>query len=954
MNHCKRALTIAALVVLYSLAGSYGAAHADSPSVEDQNPVEIVVTGSRIERAANDQPAPVAVVDAAAIAQSGFTNLSDILTRAPQVGVGAGPTDAQSNDYGPDAGATFINLRSLGTNRTLVLVDGFRRVSGTASSSAVDLATIPANMIDRIEITTGGAAAVYGADAVTGVVNVILKHHADGLELSAQEGISGHGDDFKSALSALYGQSIGDRGEFTLGLSYNHEPRLATNQRSFGRLQIGDFSNPDITATTPYTVIEYPGVRFPNTSYGGAFVINGVRYTIGANGALRPTQNGATPYGPLGFLGVGGGDGFNYDDFSSLRNESTVLSTLAHVAYDLGSGIRFTADLQFSNSKSDVSLQPLFQYGNIIDRANPFIPASVGALMDQYGLTQLSVGRTDVDQGLNARVSNRDTYTVVTGLDGDLGTQFKWKAFYQYGEYDNSSTFVNEQVQSRYLQALDVTEGPSGPVCADPTAVAAGCKPLNIFGPNAASPAALAYIHYNPVTGVVNTQQVFGAQLTGKLLNLPAGPLAIAAGIEDRKESQQIQQDGLGHEGLLFFEYGPSSEASFSVKEAFVEMLAPVVKNQRFAQELEVEAAGRVSDYDSVGRTFAWKLGAQWAPTDDLRFRVTRSSSVRAPNLTELYSPGTTSFAGFYDPCAYNYINSGTATRAANCAALGVPANYHDPLAAEFRLLNTVGNADLRAETSKSWTAGVVLTPRPLPGLTVSIDWWSIDISGAINTLPTQQVINGCVDAATISNPLCPFVTRGPSAYGGTTNDPHAITLVTLAPVNIGILKAEGVDFQATYGFDLRSHLLQTENRLKIMLGGTYYMKNDSIVNANDPQNVIYTAGDSILPKLRANVTPEFDAGPLAFAWSVRYISSSKVDVTYAPLFSNDNNVSSRIYSDLFASYLVNKTLKVSAGINNLFDVAPPSNGSTYEGTGSGSLFDNIGRYFFAQVTAKF
>ena len=165
---------------------------------------------------------------------------------------------------------------------------------------------------------------------------------------------------------------------------------------------------------------------------------------------------------------------------------------------------------------------------------------------------------------------------------------------------------------------------------------------------------------------------------------------------------------------------------------------------------LEFEAADRISDYDTVGRTNTWKLGAQWAPSDDFRFRIMRASSVRAPNLTELDSPGSTSLTGYYDPCSALNINLGSSTRAANCAKLGVPANFVDPLAAEDRLIDTVGNPNLTPETARSWTIGGVLTPRPLPGLMLSVDWWSIDIYGAINSLPVQDIINGCVDAPTI------------------------------------------------------------------------------------------------------------------------------------------------------------------------------------------------------------
>jgi iron complex outermembrane recepter protein len=402
----------------------------------------------------------------------------------------------------------------------------------------------------------------------------------------------------------------------------------------------------------------------------------------------------------------------------------------------------------------------------------------------------------------------------------------------------------------------------------------------------------------------------------------------------------------------LFNTYTPSSYANFNVKEGFLETVVPILKDQPFAKALEGEAAIRVSDYNTIGHTTAWKLAAQWAPTEDVRFRATRSTSVRAPNLTELFNPGSTSvFGSYYDPCTAVYINAGSSTRAANCAKLGVPANYVDPLAAEGRAELTVGNPKLTAETAKSWTVGTVLTPRFLPRFTWTIDWWDIDIRSAINTLPVQQIINGCVDGQTLNASLCSLVQRGGSNSAG-GNVQQAITLVSLAPLNIGILQAEGIDTSTAYLLDLPSHFLNVANQLTFVLEGSYTMKNNSIVDASNPSNVIQSAGDFTLPKVRATLTTSFLADPFLASAKIRYIGKSKIDVTYAPLFNNDNNVASRTYLDLLASYRIGPKLKVSAGVNNVFDRAPPETATTY--TGTSTLFDVVGRYFFAQVTAKF
>jgi iron complex outermembrane receptor protein len=912
---------------------------------------ELVVTGSRIARGALEQPAPIEVISTAAIEQTGLSNAGDILNQYSQFGVGTGLSTNQAG-YNTDAGATFLNLRGLGTNRTLVLVDGLRRVSGGSSSSAVDLSTIPANMIERIEIITGGASSVYGADAVSGVVNIILKHHVEGLEISAKGGISSRGDNPTKSISATFGQDIGDRGEFAFGLSWNRETQLQADRRPWDRDYKCDFPNANVTPANPYTNIEYSGCRFPNTTYGSAFYVgtDPTQYTVNPNNTIRPVSNGARP---LSYLGTGGGDGFNNQDFLLLRPEFSVLATQMHFGYDLGAGIKLTEDLQFSYTNTSFPVQPAFDYGLTITADNPYIPPEALALMNAQGVDSILVGRTDTDQRQFTRLNDRYTFDTVTRLDGHVVGDFKWMAFYDYGQYNNDSQFENERIKSRYLQAIDVISDPlsGAPECRDPTARAAGCAPLSLFGPNTATQAALNYFLTTSQTRIVNTMSVAGAQLTGTAVHLPAGPLGVSGGVEYRKESQKVIQDDLGLEGDLFNTYSPSSYANFHVKEAFAEAVVPILKDMPFAKALEVEAAIRYSDYSSIGNTTAWKLAAQWAPTEDVRFRVTRSKSVRAPNLTELYSPGVTgTFGGYYDPCSNVYVNAGSSHRAANCAALGVPANYIDPLSAEGRASIVAGNPNLTAETAKSWTVGMVLTPRFAPHFTWTVDWWDIDIASAINTLPVQQIINGCVDGATLNTGLCSLITRGgANSAGGDVS--AAITNVTLSPLNIGLLQAEGVDTTAAYLFNLPSHLFNSANSLTLALDGSYTMKNNSIVDASSPSNVIQSAGDYTLPKVRGNFTATFAAAPLSLSAKVRYIGKSKYDVTYTSLFSNDNDVASRTYLDLYATFSPLSNLKISAGMNNAFDTAPSQTANTY--TGTSTLFDVVGRYFFVQATVK-
>ena len=934
---------LSSLAILASPVAAQDLPEGDSATATSQADAAdptIVVTGSRIARSGYAQPSPVAVIDAEAIEQSGFSNVSDILNRTPQVGVGLGSANSYFN---ADAGAAFVNLRGLGTERTLVLVNGRRRVPGTELSSAVDLSTIPANMIERIEVITGGAAAVYGADAVTGVVNLQLRKDVEGVEVSGRSGISSRGDAASRSIAVLAGTKFGDRGSITVAGSYNKEYPLAARQRAFGRRQVDLFGNPDNTGPADgiFDSIAVANYRYPGTSYGGAFVVGGTRYTY--DGGLRPTRNDATPYGPLGFLGVGG-DGFDDADFAPLRNESEVIATLGHGEYELAAGVRLFADVQYSHTETVANLQPTFDFDLVVQRNNPLLPADVAALMDRNGVTSITVGRTNVDQGISQRLVDRDSWTAVGGLEGDLGERFDWTAFAQYGEYRSHTTRTNDRINSRFREALDVVAGPNGAaICASAAARAAGCQPLAILGPNAASQAAIDYFRYDSVRDVKNGQTVAGAQLTGRPIDLPAGPLSVAAGVEYRKETLDVDSDPLAAQGLLFNNSGPSVEAEFDVKEAFGELLVPILANQPLAETLSVEAAARVSDYSTIGTTFAWRLGGDYAPVRGVRFRVTRSKSVRAPNLNELFSPGTFSGAFILDPCDATRRTL-SPNRAENCAALGIPATFTDPRAGETKDVRSGGNPALREETSKSWTAGVVLTPAMIPGLSASVDWFKIDIGGAINSVPLQSIVEGCVDASSIDNAFCSLITRRADLAIGTVN---------VTDINIGRLTAEGIDFQANYGHGL-GNALGAPSRVRLAVAGTYLIKNELLVDRDDPASIDINRGEVDNPKWRVNVTPGISVGNLSLDWTMRYISKAKVDVEASAESRDDNNVSDRFYNDVYAAYQATERFRLYAGINNVFDVAPPFSAVTFQGTGRGALYDNIGRYLFVGANIGF
>lgn len=901
---------------------------------------EVVITGSRIARTTYESPSPVAVTSAEQIERAGVGNVYDLFNRSPLFGVGSGPSSVGA--YGGETGAQFLNLRGLGANRTLVLVNGQRRVSGASSTSAVDLSSIPANMIDRVEVVSGGAAAIYGADAVTGAVNILLKDDVDGVELTTRQGLSSRGDAYGGTYGVLLGGAIGDRGHVTVGLSYNRDEPLYQRDRSYTRATTYLTANPaNVNATDGvFDNIAVRDARFVDTSYGGTFAIGGTRYTY--DDGVRPLQNDSLLYGPDSYFGVGG-DGFNGSDFDGLRSGSKVFSALTHLTYALFDGVTLTSDLQFAQTKAGIGGQPPFGFDYTITRDNPFLPSSVAALMDADSLTSLIVSRTDRDNGVNMRELTRQTYTGLAKLDGQFTSSIAWSAFAQYGQFTNDDIFHDDRVIARFYEALDVVSGSNGPECRSATARANGCMPLNIFGPDAATQSALDYFQHDAPTRTTNSQTVFGAQLNGDLLNLPAGALALSTGLEYRRESTRVVADPLSQRGELFDKRGADLSGSFDVTEVFGEVSVPLLRDQPFARTLEVDGAVRYSDYSTIGSTTTWKAGLVHAPIDDVRFRVTRSRSVRAPNLSELFNSGALSNSVYLDPCDASQINSAP-NRASNCAALGLPPAFVDPLLGVAKFVQTGGNPNLEPETSNSLTVGVVLQPSFLPGFSASLDYFDLKIEGAINTLPVNSILSGCVDGAAPSSVFCSQIIR--RADGG-------ITQVNVNPLNVGELRASGVDFSADYRADAGS-LFSEPLVLGLSIFGSYYIENDVIADSSKPDEVLEYAGSILVPRFRVAATASADVGSMNVAWTTRYLSSTTADLNVGREYRSDNDVASRLYNDVYATYAANSGVRIGAGVNNVFDVHPPFSADTYTGTFNGSFFDNIGRYFFLTAGISF
>ncbi len=903
---------------------------------------EVVVTGSRLARSAFEMPTPVTVIGSEQIQKSGFTNLADLLTQLPSVGLGLSLSTGQ---FSPNAGAAFVNLRGLGTARTLVLINGRRRVAGASDSAAVDLTTIPTGMVERVELITGGASAVYGADAVSGVINIILKKDFSGLELSAQAGTSQHGGAESLSATLLAGSLFAeDRGSFTFAASHVREEPLYSNERSFTDSWLSFIPNPENTGPQDgrpdFITVDHYGLAFLHP--GGVFNIGGVDYTVDPN--LRPLSVDPATGLPTN------GDGWDFTRFWVQRMRAETTSVRGNLDFKLTDRVSLMVESEFAHGTAYSGGAPNYDFGGtLLSRDNYYIPTDLGALMDANGLTEIDVQRASTDQGIRDNDNSRDMYSILAGLQGSFGRDWKWQAFAQYGRYELRARENNQRITSRYFEAIDVIADPltGDPVCRSEAARAAGCKPLDILGQNVATADALAYFRVNATLAVDNTQTLAGAQLTGTLLDLPAGPLATAFGVEYREDTRTYTDDPLSELGLLTDRSaGTSLRGEDSVSEAFVEVVAPLLRDRAFAKSLQLEGAVRLSNYDSIGDTTAWKLGGSWAPVQSLKVRATRSKSVRAPNLYELFAPRQISQISIYDPCEISQISSG-ANRAANCAALGIPEGWEGKDGAGlFYTFDTVGggNPELDPETSKAWTAGLVVTPQSIPSLSMAVDYWKIEIDGAVQALDVTQIVDKCVDSATIENVFCPRITRAAD---------HSISLVDYSIVNVGSLTTDGVDFQLAYGFSPEQVRLPFAGRLSVALNATYLRSLEQMIDSGDPASLIRDKGAYYDPSWRGTLSLGYANAGLRVDLDTRLIGKARIDVSSSLETYDRPRVGARVYNDLALSYDLGKSWNVRLTINNLLDVEPPMNPYTYLG-GNGGLYDSLGRYFVLGATARF
>jgi iron complex outermembrane receptor protein len=943
--------------IVWSTAGAQSAnTISDDKNASGDQLQEVVVTGTHIAmRVGFDSPTPVSTVTAEDFEHRGANNIASLLNEMPSFQ--ASTTPASTGLQSATNGENILNLRGLGSYRTLNLVNGRRSVATSADGASLDINSLPAIAIDRVEVVTGGASAAYGSDAVAGVVNIIYKTDLTGVQTSFQAGESGHQDDRDYRAGIAVGDKFaGDNGHFLLAAEFNNNTGIGSQaDRSWGAQQWARVPNPAYTGPgsgqPAQIIVSNATVTIANA--GGVILAPGAvaGQQFGPGGTLQPFQPGI-PEGGIDQIGGSGGDLSRYVTLSVPYERRNLLSSFS---YKLSDDTKFTYEASYGRTHSENPSVPSFDFGDIVVHSdNPYIPAALQTQLAANAIPAFVMGRINTDMPLIIADTTTNTFRNVADLSGKLFKGWTWDVYYEYGETDYTNLQLNNRITANFQQATDAVINPANgqTVCRSSLTVANGCVPINLFGTGSPSAAAIAYITGTESFTRQITQQVASASAQGDLFQLPAGPVAAAIGGEFRREESKSQADSIGaNSGFLLVNLQPI-QGSLDVKEAFAEVEVPLLAHVPFAESLGLNGAIRHTDYSTSGTVNTWKGGLTWAPVGGLRFRGTVSRDIRAPNISELFSPVGLEFQAPNDPC--NAANqAANPTVASNCRAQGIPANFN---AGNGSLIPVMvgGNPNLKPEQALTRTIGVVVSPEAIP-LKMSVDWFDIDITNAIAALSFQTALDTCYDTPNLASSSCGTIQRGADGR---------LVGLNAENLNIAATRTDGVDWEIDYRVPLSSLLPSSSATLGLRMVGTYTA---SFVQETNGQGTsryqlvgAYDPTIAGLPKWRWNTTADYVQGPVDLFAQVRFISSGTADTSFSAEDRQGLGVPSVAYLDLGATYVIKTqehgSVSIYAGMNNALDKSPPiiPNTGPLAFATNPILYDVVGRFIYVGVRTKF
>jgi len=943
-------------VLAASLALSSSIAAAQQASTVEDSLDEVVVTGTRVERAGFEAPTPLTVIGLEELKAASVSNIAEFVNTLPSVVGSATPQNSNTSISAGTAGVNALNLRGLGTVRTLVLVDSQRSV-GSVLSGVVDVNNIPQGLVERVEIVTGGASAAYGSDAVSGVVNFILDRDYTGFKGEFDTNESGEGDNQAVRGSLTFGMPFaGERGHIVLNAEAIDDDGVKGVPRDWNQDGWYLINNPTYTTTngqpeylvTPTAALMQAAAGGLITSTilrGTAFGVGGAPYQFNY-GSFKPAASASTPQTAGPWMVGGGWQTNQFNSAQSLKASEKRDGYFGRVSFDVSDNV--TAFLQASRNTTKTNNTTGYQFNqaNVTIRSdNAFIPASVRATLQANNIASFVMGTMNADLPLRLAVNDRTVTRYVVGFEGKVdvfGSGWRWNAYYQSGKSESLEMAQDITNNARLALAQDAVfrPGTTQIVCRSTlTNPSDGCVPLNRMGIGVASKEALAYVLGNPQREQILEQNVAALSVNGEPFSVAAGPVSIAAGIEQREEEVSGFVDPIYRSGWFVGNYLPNF-GKYDVKEAFLETVVPIAAGKPMAEALDLNAAVRRTDYSTSGAVTTWKVGVTYSPNDDLRFRVTRSRDIRAPNLGELFAAGTSNTNNVLDP-------------------------FNNNANTQYRGVNR-GNPNLKPEEADQWGLGVVLQPSALPGFNASLDYYEIDLAGAIGSLPAQEIVDRCFEGSQV---YCAAITRGVAA-GGT----NIITEIAISPFNLAERINRGVDLELSYSMDVPG-LAGNSGNLQLRGLVTKYLENytdDGIVTPTD--SVGSNTGDGP-PDYIYRLTARYKSGPFALSLTGRGVSAGVYNPVWVECTSacpastsifrtiNDNDIEGQFVVDANFTYTLERqndsSYELFLNIRNVLDtdppiVAPGPAGSAYGTPATNpTLFDQLGRNFRVGVRFK-
>jgi iron complex outermembrane receptor protein len=910
----KRSKTLAMAVTLAlaglgatsgpALAQETSAAPASTQTDELQ---EVVVVGSRIKRKDEVSSSPIQTLSEADLRISGTMTLGATLQTLPAVGSSLN----MNGSAGTSHGTSSLNLRNLGENRSLVLVNGHRWINGAGTRGFrdfVDLNTIPQVMIERVEVLQDGATAIYGADAIAGVVNMHTYDSFEGVRVKAYYGISSESDRDTTGADLLLGKTFGES-NWMLALSYLDQKPIYTQDRKISEVPLNGLS----AGTTEGLFRESGLTSVPGLPPFTSTV--GITRDPGVDGSVISNWR----------AGVAATDVFNryYNNYTVAPLE--IGSIYLQNKTQIGDSLRFRLEALYNERDSD----------QLFSAVVPIVQGSRGfsipnnPLVNPFGITfsgsDFRINNVFDAVGQRDNVQHVETTRVGAGLDGEFANGWSWDSFASWAK--NEATFNSVNQINLDKLALGMRACSTTGIAGDVSDLVADCVPVYMF--NDLTPAMADSIRFTGRDRNWTEQVDFTINVTGDLYELPAGALAFAAGYEYREEKGRDIPDSTINSKPRVNTYQTTSSAprdgtdgKYDLNELYVEFDIPLLRDAPGAQELTMQAATRFSDYSTFGSTTNSKLGLVWRPVDSLMFRGTWAEGFRAPSIVELYEGYRRTEVPVTDPC------SGGGAGLPGCA--GVPSGYVQPTP---NVPATVGgNPELQPETSENLSFGMVLTPAALPGASMTLDWYSIKIDDTISSYGAQNLLNLCATTGL----RCNFIDRDSSGE---------VTNVADGPINLNSTEVEGIDLVMRYLTDssvgtwnfafTASRLLDYTNKSTLPNGSVQVV-----------DKVGTSASREAYPKWRAMFTTQWGQGPWSANYKARYIGDTTETVGGEP-----RGIPSVMYHDLSGSYAFDNGIMIRLGVDNVLDKQPPVSLTNLNINFDVSTYDPVGRFMYAQVS---